>query len=351
MLEFAKNYLKNYAFLKLFGDEAVRYPMLISYYVTHKCNLHCTYCSDGNGVPFYENLKKELNLEEIEELFARIIPATKVLDITGGEPLLRPDILEVIRVARDAGFKKIFFNTNGLLLDRMPGLIDLIDVLYISLDSLDVDTLSQIYRTEKLNIDRILSNVDYLSKAGKSSKVVVSAVLMQQNLRHIRSLMEYCEKRGFGFIVSPALKGKTADVSLQFSNEYQHCIDEIVEYKNRGFNVVGTEGYFNIIRNFSKYKCYPLLMPVINPEGRVYLPCLEIAEQLENLLEYHNLNDLIHYFLKGERTSNICGNVCHIFCHAGLSEMFDKPVSLIREYYSMMKLQKPTDTMSIVPSN
>lgn len=335
MLAYAKNYLKNYAALRLFGPTAVQYPLLASYYVTHRCNLRCVYCSDGQGIPFHEHRTIECTLEQVTNILRRVFPSTPVLDITGGEPLMRADILEIIHSARNLGFQKVFLNTNGLLLDRFPGIIKMVDGLFVSLDSLDPETLTHIYRTNRKNIDRILDNISELSSSRLHANVVISAVLLPENLRHIPALMEFCGKHGFGFAVSPALKGTRADTDLMRSPDYQHCIDEIINRKNNGHVVLGSKRYFDIIRHFSPYQCYPLLMATIDPEGNVYLPCLEIADQKVSLCDYSNLSELLRAHHKNGHAVGDCRNGCHIFCHAGLSDMLENPLISLFEAYAV----------------
>ncbi len=333
MLEYAKNYLKNYAALKVLGPAAVRYPLLASYYVTYRCNLQCAYCSDGAGIPFYEHRTNECTLEQATELLKRILPSTTVLDITGGEPLMRPDIQDIIRSARSLGFKRIFLNTNGLLLHRFPGIVETVDSLIISLDSLDPELLASIYRTNRKNIDRILTNINGLWTSHSRAKVVISTVLMPDNLRHIPALMDFCLKHDFGFAVSPALKGTQANAGLMSSKEYQRCIDEILKHKEQGLVVLGSKRYFNTIRHFTPYRCYPLLMVTIDPQGRVNLPCLEIADQKASLFDFPNMSQLMSAYQKNRSVADNCGNVCHIFCHAGLSDLLENPLTSVYEAY------------------
>jgi MoaA/NifB/PqqE/SkfB family radical SAM enzyme len=351
MLAFVKNYMKNYAALSFFGPSAVRYPLLVSFYVTHRCNLKCTYCSDGIGNPFYELHRNELNLQQITELFRRIIASTQVLDITGGEPLLRIDIEEIILAARTAGFHTIYLNTNGLLLGRYPQLIQMVDKVYVSIDSLDVKTLMQIYRTDEDNVICILQNLDKFSENSNASKIIISAVLLRENLDHIPSLLDYCKQNGFGFTVSPALNGTKMDKNLQTSAQYQRCIDSIVDYKKNGLNVIGSIQYFDIIRGRSQFTCYPMLMPIIDPEGKVYLPCLEIANTMVSLFDYQDLNHLIGSFSKTQHTSVECKDICQILCHAGLSTMLDNPMSAMYEAYQFAKVRTRKNGIEFVSSH
>lgn len=98
-------------------------PLAIIAELTHRCPLHCVYCSNPLELQA-RNL--ELSTEQWSRVF-REAAALGVLqaDFTGGEPLTRPDILDLIRAARAAG---LYVNliTSGLPLDesRLAALIE-----------------------------------------------------------------------------------------------------------------------------------------------------------------------------------------------------------------------------------
>jgi len=100
------------------------------------------------------------------------VKSVKVLDVTGGEPLLRKDIHEVLAYARKAGFRKIILNTNGLLLDSCEDCLKYVDTLSISLDSLSPKKLQEIYHVDETAITKILNNIN---------STVTGVLLVQKN--------------------------------------------------------------------------------------------------------------------------------------------------------------------------
>jgi cyclic pyranopterin phosphate synthase len=305
--------------------------MFASLYVTHRCNLACVYCCDGEGKPFYEIGKKELPKEKVFVILDRIVKSVKVLNITGGEPLLREDIYEIVKYAKDIGFKEVFLNTNGLLIDEKMKLLDPVDTLYVSLDSLSENKLKDYYRVDNEKIKKILNNLEVLSSSKYSTKIAVSMVILPDNIRDVYEVLEYCGKRKIGFTASPVLRGNTADKALIESDEYTKCIDKIIECKNKRQNIIGSVTYYKIIRDFKKYQCYAFLTPTIDPEGRLYIPCLERNEKLLNLMDFNSLDEAVKHGLAGYEYPPKCGNVCHILCHAGLSVLFENLSVPVRE--------------------
>lgn len=94
--------------------DAIRQPLWLLAELTYACPLQCPYCSNPMD---FAKIKSELTTEEWIDVFkqARAMGATQ-LGLSGGEPLVRPDIIELIRAARDLGFYTNLI-TSGIGLD------------------------------------------------------------------------------------------------------------------------------------------------------------------------------------------------------------------------------------------
>jgi pyrroloquinoline quinone biosynthesis protein E len=98
-------------------------PLALIAELTHRCPLHCVYCSNPLEM---ENRDRELPTAVWSRVFREAATAGALqADLTGGEPLARPDIVELVRAARSAG---LYVNliTSGLPLDetRLAHLVD-----------------------------------------------------------------------------------------------------------------------------------------------------------------------------------------------------------------------------------
>src|SRR3979490_3553851 len=92
-------------------------PYAVTFYVTHKCNLDCSYCTQKEPDVFSD----ELPLRETIQLLKRIRKETDSIVITGGEPTLRADIEELAEAARfQCKNRPLLLITNGTLLDPKP---------------------------------------------------------------------------------------------------------------------------------------------------------------------------------------------------------------------------------------
>src|SRR6202011_4266737 len=111
-------------------------PYAVTFYVTHKCNLACSYCTQKEPDVFSD----ELPTRETIELLRRIRKETDSIVITGGEPTLRSDIEEIVAAARfNSKFRSVLLITNGTLLDRKAGILEGVTGLVVSLDALAAD--------------------------------------------------------------------------------------------------------------------------------------------------------------------------------------------------------------------
>jgi len=86
--------------------------MIVSWNTTNACNMYCDHCYRDAGV----KAEEELSTAEAKTLLEQIARAGfKIMIFSGGEPLMRPDIVELVAYARSLGLRPVF-GTNGTLL-------------------------------------------------------------------------------------------------------------------------------------------------------------------------------------------------------------------------------------------
>ena len=133
------NYVTNLARL-LRGDRALR-PLVAVYYVTTQCNLNCAYCEDF-GQRRNTQAWAPLPLEEALRALRIVRSGVDHLILTGGEPLLHPDIVAIVRrikqQRRGVTFATIITNAFKLTPELVDGLNEAgLDSMQVSVDTID----------------------------------------------------------------------------------------------------------------------------------------------------------------------------------------------------------------------
>lgn len=148
--------------------------------ITDRCNFRCRYCMPAEGLPWLQRTEV-LTFEEIERL-GHILAAMGVrhLRVTGGEPLVRRDVPDLIeRLTRVPGLDDIALTTNGVALRTLAG--PLVDAglrrINVSLDSLDHTRFQEITRRDML--DRVLEGLAEAERYPELRPIKVNCVAMR----------------------------------------------------------------------------------------------------------------------------------------------------------------------------
>ncbi len=166
--------------------------------VTDRCNIRCFYCMPEEGVKFFDR-HEVLSFEEIERFVRASVPLgiTK-LRITGGEPLVRRDLPDLIRkLVAIPGIRDIALTTNAVLLEQyaVPLREAGLKRLNVHLDTLDREKFKQITRRDDL--PKVLAGIDAAVKAG-FEKIKINVVAVKGLIEpDIVPMARYCRERGF----------------------------------------------------------------------------------------------------------------------------------------------------------
>jgi MoaA/NifB/PqqE/SkfB family radical SAM enzyme len=324
------NYVLNLASIAA-GRQPAR-PLLFSWYVTHRCELNCAYCSDGDGKRFKEEPVPELSTADSKRLLDILRRSGDTLDVTGGEPTLREDLEEILAHARKIGFRTVL-NTKGIGLEERPDLMRHSDVLVLSIDTLENGKLSALIGRPGDAAGRILDALSFaLSRREETgTKVVLSAVATPDNLGEVAAVLSFAGENGLGFHLSPEIVGIRANPALRGNRAYEDLLDAVLAKKRSGNGVLGVRQYLEGIRSFGRFRCHPLLMPVIRPDGRLYYPCLEMKKAEVSVLEAGGYRAALREARRRSGGIPDCADCCHIFCHMALSLLQRHPLGALGE--------------------
>jgi uncharacterized radical SAM superfamily Fe-S cluster-containing enzyme len=176
-----------------------QHTALVNLVATNRCDLSCWYCffySEAAGYVY------EPSLEQVREMIRSVKKqgVTVAVQITGGEPLLREDLLDIIRTLRDEGVRHIQLNTNGLKFARLYLSEPVKAIEYAR--SLRTSGLNTVYlsfdgvtpRTNPKNHWEIPLIFEVFRKSGITSVVLVPTVIKGVNTHELGAIVRFAAK-------------------------------------------------------------------------------------------------------------------------------------------------------------
>lgn len=167
--------------------------------LTDRCNLRCTYCMPAEGLDWMptEALLTRAELGRLTRIAVETL-GVQELRFTGGEPLLRADLAEIIADAAALTPRpEISLTTNGLGLVRKAASLKAagLDRVNVSLDTVRPEVFQQVTRRDRLG--DVLAGMQAAADAGLAP-VKVNAVLMRGiNDAHAPELLQFCLEHGY----------------------------------------------------------------------------------------------------------------------------------------------------------
>jgi len=166
--------------------------------VTSNCNLRCPMCFAESG-PGGQNIDFTTYRRMVDR-YVHLEGVADVLQLSGGEPTLHPDLVRMVRYAYEQPIQVVMINTNGIRLARDPELVDRLAEMrdrleiYLQFDGFD-DSTSERLRGEQL-IDIKRKALDNLDRAGIRSTLVCT-VEHTTNLHEVGRVLRFgLERKG-----------------------------------------------------------------------------------------------------------------------------------------------------------
>jgi MoaA/NifB/PqqE/SkfB family radical SAM enzyme len=285
-------------------------PYAVTFYVTHKCNLACSYCTQKEPDVFSEELPTASTIG----LLRRIRKETDSIVITGGEPTLRADIEELVEAARfECKFRSVLLITNGTLLDRKQRILRAVTGLVVSLDALATDPTNPLSKPAAL--PKVLENLEFAKEElGCARKITISTVIEEWNIGEVERLLDWCGEQGFVFAAQSAQLEKMPNLALLKNPRYHALVDKIIERRRSGVQAInGTPRTIETLLRFGDFQCYPTMFPRVYPNGDVFYPCEPLRKIAGNLLRDGSLKKI---FARGKKIYGDippCQGICYLF--------------------------------------
>ena len=261
----------------------VSHPILCNYYVTYRCNATCSFCDIWEKPSPYvtvENAKQ--NLSDLKKL------GVKVIDFTGGEPLLHRQLDQLLLEAKRLGFITTV-TSNGLLYPKYAEKFSgLIDMLHFSLDSPNAEEHDQ-SRGVKC-FDKVMESIAISKSLGQRPDILFT--VFEKNISQIKQLwQEVCLPNDLVLILNPVFEYNSVggNLSKEALAELTYWGKQRNVYLNDGFVQLRIDGGNHIEKPVCRAASTTI---VISPENKLVLPCYHLG--LKDFLIDNNLFALYH---------------------------------------------------------
>ncbi|MBN9317857.1 MAG: GTP 3',8-cyclase MoaA [Devosia sp.] len=278
--------------------------------VTDRCDFRCVYCM-AEDMTFLPR-KDLLTLEELDRLCSAFIErGVRKLRLTGGEPLVRRDLMKLIRsLSRhlsSGALDELTLTTNGSQLARYA--VELADAgvrrINVSVDTLDPEKFKTI--TRRGNLDQVLEGIVAAQAAGLQVKINAVA-LKDVNEREIADMMQWAHGAGMDLTLIETMplgeiEADRTDQFLPLSLVRQRLAEqwtlEPIPYKTGGpatyVNVAETGGRVGFITPLTHNFCETCNRVRVTCTGTLFM-CLgqEDAVDLREPLRASEADDLLH---------------------------------------------------------
>jgi len=259
--------------LRWIWNTLMQKPWAISIEVTHNCTANCNHCDKGE---FIKN-EKQASPEEYRRIYEQIRPL--VVQISGGEPLLRRDIFDIVRILKNPGhLPYIVFVTNASLLTEEK---------YDHLKEAGVDqfSISLDFPDERHDQNRHISGlfqhlselIPKLTARGNNDITMITAVT-RENYPCLLDNLRLAQSWGARLNLSMYTAGRTKNRDLLISSPedlkaFRAILDRIIEEKRKGACIFSSENVLNRYYQFYENGAHAggckagIRSLVVNPDG------------------------------------------------------------------------------------
>ena len=295
-----------------------RKPLQCSIYLTDRCNLDCSYCTE------YDNSRPHPKLEDLKLWIKKIRDlGTMRIALVGGEPLMHPNVVEIVRYCRELGFATSL-TTNGFLLTRK--LLKELEEAGLQVMQISVDRMTPSAITKK-SFKTILPKLDYF----KDSKISlhITGVICADTLPESKAVLETGLARGIPTEVRLVHADPLSRFRVERGNkeELEAFIDSMIDRKRRGEKIHTNEAILqyqkSLLRNEPvDWTCtagYKLFF--VSAQGKFWECSMVHGDK--------HIMDVTPEDMHANYRKKSCQAGCGVYCAVSTSLLVQKPVSLV----------------------
>jgi len=260
-------------------------PISVSFEITYNCNANCKHCDLGSYVK-----EPRLGPEVFARRFEELRPS--VAQISGGEPMIRKNLPEIVSEMRSKDAVAVFvLTTNAQLLNeekylklREAG----IDLFSVSVDY--PDERQNEFRQLKKNFEHISLLIPELVKHGNND-ITLACVVQSDNFRDLPRLAELAREWGvaINFSTYNSLRTGNTDYLINFAEdlkELERIVERLLEMRKDGYAILSSEWTLRQMIRFFREGHQPDCMAgkrflIVNPWGKL-TPCGMFREMYDS---------------------------------------------------------------------
>lgn len=260
--------------------------------VTDRCNLRCKYCMPAEG---FANLIPRQDILSFEEIIRLAKAAAEIgiykIRLTGGEPLVRHSIIDLVRELHTIdGIREIAITTNAILLEDMAE--DLkeagLDRVNISLDTFNEEKFAEITRGG--NLEKVIRGIEAAEKAGLTPIKINCVALKGFNDDEFGDFVRLTKDRDIQVRFIEYMPIGTADPGASYGyisdQDILAMFPELEPVEQEDYSVAvnyrlpGAKGQVGFISAISNHFCASCNKIRLTSDGKIK-PCLHSNEEIE----------------------------------------------------------------------
>lgn len=334
--------------MKMLKREFDDKPIACHLYVTDRCNLDCFYCSE------YDNTVPHPSLGDLKKWIKKINDLGCIrIGLQGGEPLLHPDIVEVVHFCKSLGLRTSM-STNGFKLNRT--LIQELEDAGLDSLQISVDRMTPIPSTRK-SLKTIIPKIELLKQS--NLRFNVTGVLFRESLDEARQVLDYGISNDIPTHARLVHAGPDGEYAVEPGDKeaLESLLNFQIEQKKQGKKIHTTATLFDYQKsllngnNFdwtcvAGYKYFYL-----SARGKFWLCCVNRQPNID-------IMDVTPELLRSYFHKKACQKGCGVYCVVSESLANNHPVRFgVREAWDRIQSKaarirnRPTDdTKHLEPS-
>lgn len=302
--------------------------LLCNYYVTFRCNAYCSFCHFAEHGQFKDFPHADLqtfknNVNELSDL------GVKFIDLTGGEPLLNNNIVEMTAFAKSKKMQTSI-TTNTLLYPKFAdALAQKVDLLHFSLDSPIQEEHDEIRGVK--TFQSVLNSVKIAKSLGEFPDILFTVT--NDTYKKLPQMYDLVREMDLLLIINPVFSyfgnPGLSERALDFIEEFIDGKPGI--YINDAFLTLRRNGGNNIEKPLCKAASRVI---VISPDNKIILPCYHFEQEqieIDRPLKEIRKSEKIKHYIKNEGRFDFCHG-CTVNCY------FEPSFAFPTNYYGILSL-------------